>query len=60
MKRKALMKSSMTDTTIEDSSGDKVLDQAALKAVKDCGPPPLPSDFSREILKMRFWFYYNP
>jgi TonB family protein len=51
---------SMTDAAIEDSSGDKVLDQAALNAVKDCRPPPLPSAFARETLKMHFWFYYNP
>jgi len=54
----------MTNATIEDSgedsSGDRVLDQAALNAVKDCRPAPLPAALAREILKMHFWFYYNP
>ena len=51
---------SRTDATIEDSSGDKALDQAALNAVKDCPPTPPPSAFARETLKMQFRFYYNP
>ncbi len=54
----------MTDATIEDSSGDssgdKLLDKAALTAIKDCRPAPLPSALSRETLKMRLHFYYNP
>jgi protein TonB len=51
---------SRTDATIEGSSGNKALDQAALNAVKDCPPAPLPATFARETLKMRFSFYYNP
>ncbi len=51
---------SKSDVIIEDSSGDKLLDQAALDAVKDCRPAPLPPAFTRETLKMRFGFYYNP
>jgi TonB family protein len=51
---------SRTDVTIEDSSGHNALDHAALSAVKECSPAPLPAAFARETLKMRFSFYYNP
>lgn len=51
---------SITDATIQNASGDDALDQAALRAVKDCRRAPLPSAFARETVKMRFLFYYNP
>lgn len=51
---------SVTDAGIENSSGDKVLDQAALNAVKECRTGSLPSAFSRETVRMHFNFYYNP
>lgn len=51
---------SVSDVNLEDSSGDKLLDMAAFNAVKDCQPGPLPAAFSRDQLKMRLIFYYNP
>jgi TonB family protein len=51
---------SVSDVSVDDSSGDKVLDLAAFHAVKDCQPGSLPAVFSKDTLKMHFTFYYNP
>lgn len=45
---------------LEASSGDDVLDQAAIKAVRDSSPlEPLPSTFKGTHIELRFFFYYN-
>jgi protein TonB len=51
---------SITDAAVSDSSGDKVLDQAALQAIRESKPGPLPAGFERETQEMRFKFAYNP
>ena len=50
----------ITDITVDDSSGDKLLDQAAAKAVKDSQPLPLPKAFAKDQLRIRATFLYNP
>jgi virginiamycin B lyase len=42
-------------------SGDVMLDRAAWAGIIAANPfPPLPSEFGREYLALRFHFYYNP
>ncbi len=45
---------------IDNSSGDKLLDEAALNAVKAAKPGKMPAAFTRDALKARFNFLYNP
>jgi TonB family protein len=52
-------KGEITDIVLEEASGDKLLDAAALKAVKDSQPLPLPAAFSKDQLKVRATFLYN-
>jgi TonB family protein len=49
----------ITDIVLDETSGDKLLDAAALKAVKDSQPLPLPAAFSHDELKVRASFFYN-
>ncbi len=46
---------------IQKSSGDDSLDRSAFGAVTKANPlPPLPDNFSRPFLQLRFRFQYNP
>ncbi len=51
--------SEAADALVEVSSGDRVLDHAALKAIKKSKYPPLPQDFHEPYLEMRACFSYN-
>ena len=45
---------------MEESSGDDEMDGAALAAVRESAPIPLPSSVPGDHLKLRIHFYYNP
>jgi TonB family protein len=48
------------DVVLESASGKDVLDQAAIQAIRDASPfHPLPTDFKRSFISLRFNFYYN-
>ena len=48
------------DSAIEKSSGISAYDQAALRAVLGCKPPPLPNQFDSEELGIHLEFTYSP
>ena len=51
----------VVDAKITDSSGDSLLDQAALVAIIKSSPlPRLPKEGGQERLQLRFTFTYNP
>jgi periplasmic protein TonB len=50
----------ITDIVVDDSSGDRLLDEAAMKAVKASQPLPLPAAFTKDQLKIAATFMYNP
>ena len=46
--------------SLEDGSGEDSLDQAAMRAIRDSSPlDPLPSNFKRPYMTLRFIFLYN-
>ncbi len=48
------------DLLLETSSGKNVFDQAAMQSIRDSSPfHPLPVDFKRPSITLRFVFYYN-
>ena len=48
---------SATDVRVEQSSGNKALDYAAERAVREAAPfPPLPVGYDRNDAKIEFWF----
>jgi TonB family protein len=50
----------ITGIVLDETSGDKVLDTAALKAIKDSQPLRLPAAFPDNSLTLHTSFYYNP
>lgn len=48
------------DSAIEKSSGISAYDQAALRAILGCKPPPLPNQFDSEELGIHLEFSYTP
>jgi len=50
----------ITDIVLDETSGEKVLDAAALKAIKDSQPLRLPAAYPDNSLTLRTSFYYNP
>jgi protein TonB len=50
----------ITDIVVDDSSGDRLLDEAAMKAVKASQPLTLPAAFTKDQLKIAATFMYNP
>ena len=48
---------STTDVRLEQSSGNKVLDYSAERAIREASPfPPLPQGFDRNEARIEFWF----
>lgn len=47
-------------TKVHKSSGEEALDHAALGSITASNPlPPLPSEFSGDRIRMRFYYFYN-
>jgi len=51
---------SITDIKLEDSSGDDQLDRAALQAIKESAPLPLPGSFKKDAVRINSHFLYSP
>lgn len=50
----------ITDSAVEKTSGIEAYDQAALRAVLGCNPPPLPGQFGSDELGIHLEFQYLP
>lgn len=50
----------ITNVAVVESSGDKVMDSAAMTAIRESQPLRLPARFSKNELKVSASFYYNP
>jgi protein TonB len=48
---------STSDVRVVQSSGNRALDDSALRAIYEAGPfPPLPAQYERDDARIEFWF----